>query len=318
MKKQLTLNAITLLLATLPCWAFQEVTIKKTFKNIKEISLSTAAGDCMISKASGSDVSLVMTHSYDEADFTPEMKQEGSRLILKEKFDRRHSSQGKSKWVLEVPDNIRFDFSSGSGDLHASGIKLNLKTNVGSGDMKLDKVTGEVKTNSGSGDIELDRMNGMVLVNTGSGDITFSETQGELKCNLGSGSISGKDSQGKFSLNVGSGDIEVEELTLSGASSFNSGSGDAELSLAVPLEFDIGVNSGSGDARLDFAGNKIEGLVIMQANKRNGTIRAPFEFDSTEKEDRGSQVIIKKTRQFGTKNIRIKISTGSGSAEIEK
>jgi hypothetical protein len=80
------------------------------------------------------------------------------------------------------------------------------------------------------------------------------------------------------------------------------------------------VNSGSGDATLDFGGNKIEGKVIMTANKKNGKIIAPFTFDKTEEVDNGSDsnVRIRKTAQLGTNDIEIKVGTGSGTAEIKK
>jgi myo-inositol-hexaphosphate 3-phosphohydrolase len=80
------------------------------------------------------------------------------------------------------------------------------------------------------------------------------------------------------------------------------------------------VNSGSGDATLDFGGNKIEGKVIMTANKKNGKIVAPFTFDKTEEVDNGNNdnVRIRKTVQLGTNDIEIKVGTGSGTAEIKK
>jgi hypothetical protein len=88
--------------------------------------------------------------------------------------------------------------------------------------------------------------------------------------------------------------------------------------LASAPAHDISLNSGSGDAILDFNGNKIEGLIVMKANKKNGVIKAPFDFDKTEEIEQGrDQVAIKKTTQRGTSDVKISIGTGSGVAQIK-
>ena len=118
--------------------------------------------------------------------------------------------------------------------------------------------------------------------------------------------------------NVGSGDIEAVRVSIRGRSSFNTGSGDVEVELSKPTDYDLSVNSGSGDATLDFGGNAIEGTVVMKANKRNGSIKAPFDFDSSEEIDNGNSTVVKKTKKLGTNNIDIKVGTGSGTAKILK
>jgi hypothetical protein len=56
----------------------------------------------------------------------------------------------------------------------------------------------------------------------------------------------------------------------------------------------------------------------MKANKRNGEIAAPFDFDKVEEIDNGNNTTIKKTAKIGSKNIDIKVATGSGTARISK
>lgn len=123
-----------------------------------------------------------------------------------------------------------------------------------------------------------------------------------------------------MSLNVGSGNISANEIVLKGKSMFNTGSGDASVVLASSPQYNISVNSGSGDATLDFNKNKMDGTLIMTANKKNGKITAPFSFDKTEEldDDNNNQVRIRKTAKLGEKDIQIKISTGSGTAEVKK
>jgi hypothetical protein len=126
--------------------------------------------------------------------------------------------------------------------------------------------------------------------------------------------------KGKISANVGSGHITGKDVVLTGRGNFNSGSGDVSIQLASAPAYAISVNSGSGDAVLDFNGNKIEGKVIMTVNKKHGKIVAPFPFDKTEElQDGGDDnVRIQKTAQLGSRDIEIKIGSGSGTAEIRK
>lgn len=295
----------------------QEKTINKSFQGIKEINLNTASGDCQVVKGVSS-VEVTLVHSYDDDVFEAIFEQDGSTLSLEEKFARSSSSQGSGKWKLVVPENIEINFNTGSGDFSAKSLAIEVKCNSGSGDVKLDDVSGDVKVNTGSGDIDVDTFDGELVVNAGSGDVDLGDSKGTFKINIGSGDIEANKLTGKFSMNVGSGDINASDLTLTAASAFNSGSGDAKVVLKSALKNDISIASGSGNATLDFNGLDIKGDIIMKANKKHGDISAPFEFDSVTEEERGDQIIITKTAKIGNSNIKIKISTGSGRATIEK
>jgi hypothetical protein len=295
----------------------QQKTITKSFQGIKEIDLSTASGDCQIVKG-GSNVEVTLVHSYDDDVFEAIFEQDGNTLSLEEKFERSSSSHGSSKWKIVVPDNIEINFNTGSGDFSAKSLAIEVKSNSGSGDIKLDDVSGDVKVNTGSGDIDVDTFDGELVVNAGSGDVELGDSKGTFKINLGSGDIEANKLTGKFSMNVGSGDIHASDLSLTAASGFNSGSGDTKVVLKSDLKYDISIASGSGNATLDFDGLEIKGEITMKANKRHGDISAPFEFDEVIEEERGDQTIITKKVKIGNSNIKIKVSTGSGRATIEK
>ena len=195
---------------------------------------------------------------------------------------------------------------------------MDLNVNTGSGDISVQQLRGDLRGNTGSGNIKLTETSGEIKANTGSGNIEIENTSGELSVNCGSGDIRMKDSNAAFTANSGSGSIRGTNLTLTGSSRFNSGSGDAQIVLAGSPAHNISVNSGSGDAVLDFNGNTIAGEVVMKANKKNGTIKAPFPFDKTEEIEQGrDQVIIKKTAQRGNSDVKISIATGSGVAQIK-
>lgn len=292
----------------------------KTFTGIKKITLSTSSGNCKLIKGTTNEVLVTVTDTYSTNDFKPIMEQDGSTLELKEDFGGRGSYSGSSSWELTIPDNMEVRFSSGSGNFEANNIAVKISGNTGSGNYKWKSIKGDSRINTGSGDISIEDFNGEIDLNTGSGDVEIVKAEGNVHANSGSGKINLAGVKGKISANVGSGDIMGKELVLTGRGMFNSGSGDVNIRLASSPTYAISVNSGSGDAVLDFGGNKIDGKVIMTVNKRNGKIVAPFPFDKTEELNDGGNdnVRIQKTAQLGTSDVEIKISSGSGTAEIKK
>lgn len=296
----------------------QHKKLERAFSNVKKIQLSTSSGNIVIKKASGAQVSLSITHSYSEGVFTPVIEERGGTLLLKEQFSRGNHS-GSSEWSIAIPDNTSLTLNSGSGDIDLDGVHADVKTNLGSGDVKVASVTGDLSFNTGSGDIQLKDTQGDLAFNTGSGNIRAQGGTGTFRLNAGSGDIELSGVKGTFEVNTGSGDIESRDISLTGGGKFNSGSGDATIELSGSLDHSIGVASGSGNATLNFKGSEIDGLVIMTANERNGKISAPFKFDSEERiEERNSSPRIRKTAKLGTKDIRIEVSTGSGTAEIKR
>jgi len=297
---------------------FGQQTITKTYDGVKDIRLITSAGDGIIKKGNSNQVKVTLEYTYDDDSFEPIFEQNGTRLELREEFERGSRTSGRATWTLEIPDDIDLRFNTGSGDLQIDDLKIELRSNLGSGDIELRDLTGDIDVNTGSGDIDVDKLDGDLNANTGSGRIVIADSKGNLDVNTGSGDIRLNRITGALGVNVGSGDITATGLNITGSSSFNSGSGDSEVVLASVLNHDISVNSGSGDAVLDFNGNKIEGEIVMKASKRNGRIEAPFSFDKEYEEDKGRQVIMIKEAKIGNKDIRIRVSTGSGTARIIK
>lgn len=313
---KLKITAMIMLLATT---LLAQQKIEKKFSGIDKINMSTSSGDCILKKGNTDKVLVTVEFTYDSDDYAPEFDQNGSTLRIKEDFKGRGSFRGESTWTLTIPNNMEMKFNTGSGNFEASELNLELSLNAGSGNFSFENMTGEIVSNAGSGNMRMQGFNGELTANTGSGNVRVNGSKGEIKINTGSGNIDINDVSGAISANVGSGDIEARGILVSQSSGFNSGSGDVHVELAGALKADISVNSGSGDSKLDFNGNAIEGLVEMRANKKNGTIRAPFDFDTTEELDNyGSQKVIKKTAQRGSSDIKIKIGTGSGTASITK
>lgn len=316
MKKFIGVLAIILLLAHTGVMA--QKSVSKSFTGIKKVTMNTASGSCKIRKSSDASVKVSVDFTYDETSYDPQMEQEGDRLVIKENFNR-NSNSGRSQWTVTIPDDMQFSFSTGSGDLDIADLSMDMRARTGSGNLTFTNVKGILDGNTGSGDIELTNASGDLRVNTGSGEIRVEKSSGDLDLNCGSGNIRMTDNQARISANTGSGRIRATNIRLNGSSSFNTGSGSAEVTLGASPKYDISVNSGSGDATLNFNGNDINGQVVMRYNKRNGNIEAPFAFDKTEEiENGGNNITIEKSVTKGNGTNRIRVSTGSGTAALRK
>ena len=220
---------------------------------------------------------------------------------------------------MTVPDNLSVKFVTGSGDIEASGLAIDLNATTGSGDFTFNGVSGDLECTTGSGDVELENAGGSISATSGSGSFRVTKSKGNLKLTTGSGSHKLSESAAEFHVTTGSGRINGTAMSLEGASSFTTGSGTAEVQFASSPKHDVSIASGSGDAILNFNGNEINGEIVMKASKKHGSIEAPFEFDKTEEiEHSGSDVTIKKTAVRGTGKPKISISTGSGEAVLKK
>jgi DUF4097 and DUF4098 domain-containing protein YvlB len=292
--------------------------VTKSFSGIKRVDLSTSSGDVRLEKGNSNEVKVQMTYTYSTSDYRPILEQRGTTLVLKEEFLVKNFINGNSKWIITMPDGLEIKLNSGSGNIEASNLKIVANVNTGSGNYSWKNVSGDSKINTGSGDINVSAYEGQLTLNTGSGDISVDDTNGDIKANAGSGSLSLTGIKGGVQANCGSGNVKAKELQLTKKGSFNSGSGDVLVVLTTPLAYDLSIGSGSGNAVLDSHGLKLEGELVMSANKRNGEIRAPFPFDKTEeiKENGNNSITIRKTVQLGVSPIQIKISTGSGTAEV--
>jgi hypothetical protein len=292
--------------------------ITKTFNGIKKIRVTTANGNGVFKKSTNATVTLKLVYTYKDEDYTPSITQEGDELVVKEKFHSR-STDGSADWTLTVPDNLTVKFVTGSGDIEATGLAIDLNATTGSGDFMFNTVSGELECTTGSGDIEIENAGGSIEATSGSGSFRVTKSKGTLKLTTGSGNHKISESSAELHVTTGSGRINCTALVPEGECSFATGSGNAEVQFASSPKHDVSIASGSGDAILNFNGNEINGEIVMRASKKHGSIEAPFEFDKTEEiEHSGNDVTVKKTAVRGTGKPKISISTGSGGAVLKK
>jgi len=230
-----------------------------------------------------------------------EMEQNGSSLNLSEKSHGRHSSRGNSKWKIGIPDgmNIKVNYSTASGDIVASDLTSNLKVNTASGNIVLTNYSGKIKGNTASGDIKLENVNGSIDLNTASGDVNANSIEGGFK------------------LNTASGDISITSALINEKSSFNSASGDVDISVSQTPMHNLKLSSASGNVELNMQGNILQGFISMTTRKGfRYSINAPFEFDSVEEFERHGDKYITKTVILGDPQTKITLSTSTGDATI--
>ena len=284
---------LTMGLSMFSLTTFAQQTIQKSFSGIEKISLNIGSGDLRVDKSSTANVEVEV--QYDDEDIRPELRQKGSTLELKE--DRlKKNSNSRTSWTLRLP------------------AKMALKTNIGAGEATYDGVMLDLNHNTGAGDIRFTKANCDCQVNVGAGDIELFDSEGAFQANSGTGDFQVDNTTGSFQLNSGTGDLEIEDVAITGSSSFNSGTGDVEVQLSKALSADISINSGTGDSTLDFNGQPMVGEFEMECQKGQGRISAPFSFDDEETDNRR----LKKRATIGDAKYQVKVSTGTGTAKVEK
>jgi hypothetical protein len=145
---------------------------------------------------------------------------------------------------------------TGSGDVSVKGRKGSVEANTGSGDMAILDVTGPLSVETGSGDASIEEVIGEVSAHTGSGDVRLKRVEGErVKVRTGSGEIQLLGVKASLDVGSGSGNIGGDDLTVAGALTVETGSGDVCLGgdFGSLTEAKVGTSSGDVSFRLEKA-----------------------------------------------------------------
>lgn len=306
---------IALLLSGTSLAVAQEKTVEKTYDNIDKIELKIISGNLKIGASTSDQVQVSGT--YNDQQLSVKLTNASGKLVIEEK-SKQYRMNESSSWTLLVPNDISIRSNSASGNVAVQDIEVNLHSNTGSGNYAFSSVKGYLQLNTGSGNVSIDGSDGEFSCNTGSGNIGVEGSRGSLGLNTGSGQITLQDSGGSISANTGSGQVKGKNMTITGSSSFNAGSGNVMVSLSSPPRASLSVNSGSGNATLDMNGASFDGQLVMQCNEKNGSISAPFTFDEEKVIENGKNKTLRKMKQFGNSSTRIQVSTGSGNAKVSK
>lgn len=278
-------------LLTFGTGAWAQLSQTQTFTDVASIKFNSGIGNCQIQPASGDQVTVKVT--YDDPSVDISFDQQGDRLIISDKTQRNQDIN----WTLQVPRGTDLDLNLGTGNLKLSGQEGNIKVNSGTGSIRIAESSGNLDLNAGTGSIWVSGGSGRFDLNSGTGGLQLSEISGSIKANTGTGHLEGT------------------EITITGTSTFNSGTGNAHVSLNAALAGNLTLNSGTGDAILDFNGQQMNAEIVMKCSKKSGKILAPFAFDD-ETTTNGGKTLQKTLRQ-GSGARKVHISTGTGKAQLK-
>ena len=270
---------------------------EKSFSKVDRVRIQTVLGSCKIEKSSDDMIHVLVEYTYDPRDYEIDYYEGNNSLDLEEEFEE-NNPRGYSKWSVAIPDGIDLRVESATGNIKIDGLKV------------------ELDGNSGTGNLTITKCDGMFELNSGTGNVNVESSKGEFKLNSGTGNVKVKSTSGEFDLNSGTGDVIAENIVIEKMSKLNSGTGDVYLELDENPKDDISINSGTGDSELRASGFDLVGYFEFRCNHDDGRIKCPVDFDSEDVEWRhGNRVEIKSFTK-GSGSPKIKISTGTGTAEL--
>jgi DUF4097 and DUF4098 domain-containing protein YvlB len=158
-----------------------------------------------------------------------------------------HSISGSGDVVVQGIQGPA-SFTSGSGNVNATGIGNDVQALAGSGDVKLADVQGQVQITTGSGDMSVRGAKGAVRLHTGSGSVEVQQPNDAVVAETGSGDVSIDGSHADLRVHTGSGNVEINGNP--GASIYwdlHASSGDVSLHVPSDASFRLYAHTSSGD-----------------------------------------------------------------------
>lgn len=317
-KMAILLALFIVLILSLALFAEPEKEIQKTFDKKDEVRLKFALGDCRIEKSRDGKIHVHLVYSYQNGDiFEPRFEEKARYLYLHEKF-HGNNPKGYSRWTVAVPDDTEIDFSSGTGNLTISGLKLKIDGSTGTGEIEISDARGELEAKSGTGNVDVINSEGEFDLSSGTGSVRVENSKGKFDVSSGTGKVSISNSNGNFDASSGTGRVEANGLTIEYEGEFSCGTGDVEVSFPKGEDFDLTVSSGTDDAVVDMQGQPIQGYFEFTANARKGRIICPVKFDKEEEFLEGDNKYLQKSFTKGKKSPRVYIKTGTGTARLKE
>lgn len=123
------------------------------FKNIKRIELKTTSASCIVKPSEDENVVVRVKAKYSpESNVSFEYDVDRTTLELNEII--HGSSSGNASFLLAVPDNIKIEFTSASGELKVVDVDGDFKTALASGNILIENSDGIFNINTASGNID--------------------------------------------------------------------------------------------------------------------------------------------------------------------
>jgi DUF4097 and DUF4098 domain-containing protein YvlB len=199
----------------------------------------------------------------------PPIEQDGNTIRIGRDRDNDLFKNISVSYEIRVPAATRLQASTGSGDVVANGLQLEIEGRTGSGNIRIENTSGRADLTTGSGDIELRGTHGNARLHSGSGNIRGEDLSGgieatagsgDLKFELagpgdvdattGSGNITVRGAKGAVRARTGSGNVEARGEQ-GGEWHLHSSSGNVTVELPPNAGFELNARSSSGNIQTD-------------------------------------------------------------------
>jgi DUF4097 and DUF4098 domain-containing protein YvlB len=190
-------------------------------------------------------------NAVHQVESNPPIQQNGNSIRIGYNLPddvRRHVA---ISYEITVPPDTALQAHSGSGNIDATGTRLDAQLTTGSGDIRGRDLGHGMHAQTGSGNIRAEDVAAPFNAQTGSGDIEASLTgSGDVEVHTGSGSIHLRGVKGQVRARTGSGDIEADG-SVAGPWQLHSGSGNIRLAVGSGKGFNLNAHTSSGSIHSD-------------------------------------------------------------------
>lgn len=265
MRNIINICAIALTAISLQSFAGEKVDKSLSVDGATNISVENLRGKVKILGWDKSEV-LVSGEIDDKAERFV-FEKDGS--FIKVKVVMPHHMKGSwhekgSNLVINVPRELRLDFSGVSTDVIVEGLTRSTEVKSVSGNINVDSLSDLIEVSSVSGDINSENLSGKIHLSSVSGDIDDKNSQGRITLKAVSGHLNTETNASEVFVNTVSGEIdmkvgEVDELIISTVS------GDVDGELSLNTNGLVKMSSVSGDIDLGFT-NDVQASFRMKSN----------------------------------------------------
>jgi hypothetical protein len=180
---------------------------------------------------------------------------------------------GKVGFFIGLPKGVRVQVGTGNGDVSVQNAGAEVSATSGNGRVRVTTAAGQVYASSGNGDIDVEEVRGKVQARTGNGDVRVTTAVGPVSATSGNGRI----------------DVRMASLKGDDTMDFRTGNGNVVVTVPADFEAEVDARSGHGTLRSAFP-MLVEGRLDPQHVR--GTI--------------------------GKGGRRVRLSSGNGNLEIRR
>lgn len=207
-------------------------------------------------------IEIIIEKHQEELDIKTQYPSLKSRSFWDRVFSFDWKSSGYVDYRIMVPEKIRLDVSSISGEVKISNITGEVEASSTSGDLSIKRINGALNLETTSGDVEVSMIEGDVTVSGTSSDLKMFDIKGNVDISSTSGNVSAEGVVGSIQIDNTSGDLflkriegNIEATTVSGSMvieqiegglHLESSSGDMEVTTKIlpPYEYHGETSSG--------------------------------------------------------------------------